>query len=800
MNFNFKHLIVLILAPSFGCGLKFGEKVKPTDVVEFKSGSCLSDSNKITQNFFKGEADDLQVGMAVDCYSNVIETFRDNVRGSDPESFTPEEIQVFLKNNFLKESDFDLSLTLVQELMKIKVVIAGGTRFRVTLKELSALSEALRTIKSDIVSFNPVMPIAVGWDNIETHTVVADNARLQAEFTVKGQIFTENLIKIAKIFKFSHLNYRFDELYDLVLEILKSNRSESKTINRMTELKPFAVKAAQILIDERKILDPSTWPRLLNAVGNGYMAYRRYDLLVKGSETENLGLDELTMERLVLDLHPALESLIQAKPLHKISGAEIRELLTESKIIFNKNLLDSPKIAKWVQKILDLKLFNQLLNLLWSHVLNEPVQRLRGQSTDELDVVALSTIAKELSFLFRSQSHVYRMFEKFKLQGKSPTRSEIKSYFQNIIEHHREPQFDADDYRYASEHIQMFESVANFNFDENGYLKIFDPSNMSVDTVYTVKDVETSNYARAGSRLLIQAFSRDLESALVIKSLSKQDAFDGWDLARPIVVELEIVDADNLTFMSSRFREADLFISSSNGDDVGQFTEVHDIVLHIYSGQKRSETLKNDLVQKLFPGTDPESYKSGDSVDEAQLINFYVTAENGFQSLPKYKELLTNQTAEMPKMALSLLKAAGHSPNPEKVVKFGDLNLYPHVTQYIEMLFLKFDTNRDGILDKFEAVAAYPTFQKTVGDVLEKLGVGSIFPQPERRMGIFLYLLKMGRFYEGKEEFKEFTKFINDNRDINTTDKWTISSNRIILGGLFNFLADKLNKPEELKP
>ena len=802
MNFNFisnlnlKSLVLAALIPLFGCGLKFGEKVKSTEVVEFKSGSCLSESNKITKSFFKGEAAEYKVGEAVDCYSRVIETFRDNVRGEKSNEFSPEEIRTFLRNNFLKDSEFDLTTELVQELMKLKVVIAGGSRFRVTHDELSTLSMALLEAKADIVAFNPVMPIVVGWDNIDSYSVLAENARLQAEFTVKGQIFTDNLVKLAKIFKFSHLNYQVDELYELVLQVLKSNHSEAKTIEQFQDLKPLFVTVSKALIDDRQILDASSWPKLLKALGSGYMAYRRYDLLVKGSETENLGLDELTMERIVADLQPTLAVLLLEKPSHKITGSEIRDLLTQSKIVFTEKFMDKPDLAKWIQKILDLNSYNQLMALLWSHILNEPVQRLRGESTNELDIVAVSTIANELAYLFRSQSHVLRMFETFRLQGQSATRSEIMAYLQNIIDHHNEAQFDVSDYRFALEQIQMFNSPGIFAFDENNFLKIFDESNLSPDSVYAVTDIEKSNYSRAGARLSIHAFSRDLESALFIKVAEKQDVYDGWELARPIVVELDFIQPDNLTFISSRFREADLFISSSNGDDIAQFAEIHDIILHIYSGKNRSDVLRIDLVNKILPGTDPESYKPKDTISEIPLIDFYVTALNGFQAIPKYQELVTTQPAKMPLFALSLLKAVGHVETPEKLVKFEDVDLYPHVAQYIEMLFFKFDTNRDGILDKFEGANAYPTYEKTVVEVLEKLGVGSVF-QPERRLPIFLYLLKMGRFYKGKEEFKEFTKFINDQRDFATTDKWEISSNRIVLGNLFNFLADNLNKVKD---
>ena len=236
-------------------------------------------------------------------------------------------------------------------------------------------------------------------------------------------------------------------------------------------------------------------------------------------------------------------------------------------------------------------------------------------------------------------------------------------------------------------------------------------------------------------------------------------------------------------------------MASSNGDGLAQFREVHDLVLHIYSGQKRSNMIKTDVVNLFFPGADPDTYKAKDTVDETALIQHYVTSNNGFQSLPKYMELKTKYTpVELAGLSLSLLKAAGHDVNPEMRVKFEDLNLYPHVTQYIEMLFYKFDTNRDGVLDKFEAIAAYPTYEKTVAEVLEKIGFAGIISQPERRKGVFLYLLQNGHGPETAAQVKEFTKFINDTRDLNTTDRWTISPNRISLGNLFSFFAETLNK------
>lgn len=790
-------LIATIIAAAFGCGLNLNEKVKPTDVVEFKSGSCLSESNQITKSFFKGTAQSEQVTTAVDCYAKVIETFRDNVRGQTADAFTPDEVRIFIKNNFLKHSAFDFSPALTDELMKVKALFVGGTQFLITRDELSALSTLLRDIKTDIVELNPLMPLAAGLEQLSAETIVKDNAKLQDDFTKLQAAFNSIIGQLARLFKYEHVNYKMNELIDLVIEVLKSNQSKPETIEKFNLLRPLVLKASGILIDESLVLDAKNWKKLLNLASDSYISYRRYDLLTN-DETKHLGLNNITIEKIIANIQPTLTVLLLQKKTQSISNNEIFTLLKEGPVVFTAPFMDKPDINKWIHKILDLKNFDMLLNTLWSHVLNDPLQRIRdNKPTNAFDAVALNTVAAELGLLFRSQYHVEQLVLNIQNAGRAVVKSDIKEYFQAIVTN-ADKKFDQKDVLVAEESLQMVQSSAFHIFDQNKFLKILDDSNMTEATEYKLSDIETSNYARAGARFMIRSFSKNLDSVLLVKEITNSDTTEGWELLRPIVIELDFVQPDNLTFISSRYRESDLFVASSNGDGLAQFRELHDLVLHIYSGQKRSDMIKLDVVNLIFPGTDPDLYKAKDTVDQAALIQHYVTSNNGFQSLPKYMELKDEKTKHTPEelasMSLSLLKAAGHEDNPEKRVKFADLNLYPHVVQYIEMLFYKFDTNRDGILDKFEAIAAYPTYEKTVAEVLEKINFAGIISQPERRKGVFLYLLQNGRAPETADQVKIFLKFINDTRDLNTTDRWNINSNRFALANLFSFFAEKLNK------
>ena len=132
---------------------------------------------------------------------------------------------------------------------------------------------------------------------------------------------------------------------------------------------------------------------------------------------------------------------------------------------------------------------------------------------------------------------------------------------------------------------------------------------------------------------------------------------------------------------------------------------------------------------------------------------------------------------------LSLLKAIGHVPNDKKVVYFVDADLFPHVIQYVEMVYARHDLNQDKVLEKCEALKAFPIYR----DLIRQLTTD--YKLSEKQLpGVFIYLLKFGRPPVSPLEKLKFITFINN------PSKWDIQATRIDLGKIFNFIGESIKE------
>jgi hypothetical protein len=178
----------------------------------------------------------------------------------------------------------------------------------------------------------------------------------------------------------------------------------------------------------------------------------------------------------------------------------------------------------------------------------------------------------------------------------------------------------------------------------------------------------------------------------------------------------------------------------------------------------------------------------------------YFEEESAFADLPQFLKIKTDRkedgelryTPEMNKQYyFSLLKAAGHIPKENKTVILADAGLFPHVVQYLEMIFWRHDKNRNTFLEKDEALAAFPIFERLITDLAKA------FPalKPADMPGVFIYLLKFGKPPKTLPEKLKFATFVKDHDCSDPVNKpcqkdWDIMSSRHDLGKIFNFIAD----------
>ncbi|MEQ1722975.1 MAG: hypothetical protein ABL930_07340, partial [Pseudobdellovibrio sp.] len=116
--------------------------------------------------------------------------------------------------------------------------------------------------------------------------------------------------------------------------------------------------------------------------------------------------------------------------------------------------------------------------------------------------------------------------------------------------------------------------------------------------------------------------------------------------------------------------------------------------------------------------------------------------------------------------------------------------LFPHVVQYVEMIYFTHDVSRDGLLQKPEALNAYPVFAET----LLLLKTQAVFKDFEGNdfLGLFVWLIKKGQITP-IATMKKFAKDHVCNLDpappAPCANDWTTNGSRIELGKIFTLIA-----------
>lgn len=411
----------------------------------------------------------------------------------------------------------------------------------------------------------------------------------------------------------------------------------------------------------------------------------------------------------------------------------------------------------------------KLLNGLWTHLLNKPEDRLIGKTPLGLNIESLNQITINVNAWIESQKLINILFSKQSQWNQNELVQEMKNYLTNNPSNFY--------FEEVNQFVEMVNSRVPFNFTDSGFLKILD----SESGHYKISDATKSNAAVAVSRLFIRGYASDLNRVVHAYGLTQAELQTLFDQVKDIGVDLELLDKNNSGFISSRFIETNLFLSGSNGDEYANLVEMHDLGLHIVSGLNRASQLKKAIIKQCLPdlGSDVSDQTE---VTEACLLQVYLTETQSFEGLPEFLKLKSIYIDDLLKdYYLSMLKAAGYIPNDRKVIRIGDASLFPHVVQYIEMIYARYDSNKNGQLDKDEALVAFPVFKKTIKDVAK---VFSPSLKDENLPGTFIYLLKNTKPPKTLVEKLAFASFIAK------PELWIIQTTRLDLGKIFNLIAD----------
>lgn len=665
-----------------------------------------------------------------------------------------------------------LSEEVLNELGDIKVVFLGDSpvgRQGWGVRDLEVLKTKIPELFKNV---------GVLMDSIEYLKPQKDSQfRSRVTYTEFQEIEAKVLVAVRNISRLVERSYDLESLKKLIMNLEKGVlRGYFELPKNFESLYQAALSVKTLLTgEEGSKVSPTNLQLLLNVGTRAYLNYLEYDLFI--AQYEFTSVEFISgLER----LWPKIKTTISTE----------LELRSENviKTPYWVNLILVLQNEKFIDTHFGAESLSQAFDALWSHLLNRPEDRLQAIFRPGFDQVAFDQMNSEVETALGLQRHIAQIFS----TSSTWKRDLIILEFQNHINQDIPP---AQKKGLTDLNGFLLETIP-LNHDMQGLLKILDKT--AAD--YHQYDLTISNLARLISRLLIRSYATDPQRIADFSAVTQDEVQKAYDQLKLLAVDLGVVDPSNINFIKSRFLEANLFLSVSDGDQLASFAELHHLILHIFSGISRAGELKKDITAHCVEA-DPSGQKiiqSNTRVTEECLLQQYLSNEAGFAGLPQFLQLRTDNS-EHPEVirdyAMSLLKAAGHVPRDDKTVLMSDADLFPHVVQYIEMVYARHDTNQDNFLQKEEALAAFPIFKNLLAELVKDYKQ----IKPEDLPGVFIYILKYGRPPNPKSigEVLKFVAFIKDKDQKN----WAIESTRFDLGKILNYIADAmLNSPQTPTP
>lgn len=709
--------------------------------------------------YSKGEA---ELAYLMDSVHDLFSYLGDMVDNKPTKLLTRTELLEILQALSSFVPNFKISDQLLIEAMKVKVVFFGGNveyfeksdfeRAQKKLDDFKALTGAF--LKYSDVFTLVWKPEELSSSSAQTHFTSAEDHLHQV-----AKALGKNMEAAYDLRDLVLLAIEIDSLYEI--RFLGEKNLSAALIRYM----PVIISVKNILFsDKNSIVAGNTgpreeeeaqnqWSQFLEVAARLYARYLSYHYFLKGKPlTEGKGLQALDV--LVEDTtKKVIDYLIGKKQRRVIPIAELSALIK------------SVEEAKLLPENLTADLLNPLVPVLVNKILIPPEDRLDGKDPNGVTRVTTKEIrnlysgwSKNQEFLdviykdeaSLSAAYILTAIDATSNLSKLTERMELKMIFSSPL-------------------VLSFDSVGRIQFSQP-------PLNFKKKTATLI------NTARAAVQLGIRSYAMNLDRINKYEGITNEEANVLFHDVRPLVVKMGLISPDNIKFANSRFRDANLFTSVGNGDELADFRELSNLVLLITSGSK-VDSLIYEKLESACQVQKPTSQKFDWKVHRDCVQSLYhQEIPSTFNSMPDWVNFHNGLTPEkFQQLHNSLLLATEAKIDANGWVNVGDLGLYAHLVQYIEGLFQLYDVNRNSILETEEAMQAYPRYRSIL------LKVSGLEKENELR-GLYSWLLKNGKPPTTPADKAKFKMVWCKMKE----EDWKLAADRSMLATILGFIAQAM--------
>jgi|GEM_PF-6233772 len=767
---------------------------------------CIESATETMKAFFKAEMPmDSKISSSWDCYSMALGSFsRYFVGQKNVNEFTVDEFRDLL-NNYFRENKSKVNSELVAEIFKVKQLLLGGTRDAITRGELINLREVFNKLKNGMVKLNPHMPVVLGkyngdgavstsvqfifsqWDSFKG---VAENPySAEARFSRAREAFYEAALDFAKFLSTGQQDYLFSDFTSLFREINLFVNKDKPDLHKFEKYFP-SLKCLKwtFLGGLKEGISPQEWSVLLPRLADFYTQFVWFRDFIQS--------DKYSAEEKVN--HWLAEVDMGAQALHQLLASR-----SNGPWISRKDLVVLIQTLGFQFNILPpqvtMQSLDQVLDVLLNNVLNNPEVRLGkgllqknlfdGKSVDELvSLISIWLESERMAIKYFDEAQTFALF------GKRDQGGELRLSATVIIQKLTELISHSDslsEYQktYFSEFIRVLTSPIDMVVDSQGRIVI------STQRIYEYDEMSFRKRNRDYiiAHIIQNSVSNSMEAIKSYMGFKEAEGEIIYQKLFPFLIEMGWMTSQDNEFLKKRFKEANLFGPRSDGNDMVSFLEIADISAMLFSGIKMGTSMGNFIKQHcLFNKGYDENLEV---IDHDCVLEVYRSKlKNIFLGLPELISYGTQvPSGDLQKYLDGLLNAANvENMLLVKKIHLRDVGLIPHIIQYIEMIFSRFDLDRNGIIDNREARNAFPNFRQLLRKIPEldsSIGPGKLFSEDDV-LPIFLYLMSEQKIPAGFTEKGYFYYWVK----FKSIDSMTFSNSRTQISTIMGIIAKELKR------
>lgn len=712
-----------------GCGLNTQESV-PAEAPLKLSGpaeNCMSDSLKYLESYFKGSASAGQVDEAFKCVSGALDMFSTYGRGAaDRESFSSIELRTFLERHFL--GNLKLSDSLLNEVMRVKIAILGGSPNRLTKTELARLVEVLDTLRIEALRLRPYVEILnqrLPFDGQSVDPSILEQAISDFTFTMDT---------LGALLGKSRQTYKFENLKTLLNDFqgLYEGRSNWKGPEWFSQQMPLIVAAKALLIRaDGESISPDEWQLMFSHVGRIYGLFLRFKYAINGRDLF-FGDGLAQIEIGILEVAGILEEAIEAKGDGKIDYQILNSFVLALGASGSFDLpIKATTIANLLEPLLE-KIFNPILVGTAGANRLDPKDPLsvRGERAVQggLTRTNLYRIRDTLLGWVETQEFWERLEIEAILQNPSLKKGQplplkvVRPIWASFSPVYAEPWADLK---------SIFDRPVPPSTRENGTV-IFENSKT---IVYDRKSFRELNWKQQVVRTLGYGYISDPEGLRM--SGITLDQFERVFIDfRQLAVDLEFLEPSDNDIWKTGFSISNIFLFSSNADERIGYHEATDLFVISFASGVISDAIEADLLLNCNSGVDGNGLPTFEAACwrkqiKAGYMDFLVDIPGWIRQTKSFG------SESWSKFFDNMEKASRRVDNPSGPLLEGERSRAISIHHYIESLYTRWDSNRDDRLSLNEADKSYFLFKRLLRDA-------SGFKKDEEVRALFFFLLAYG--------------------------------------------------------